>query len=111
MRNQKRFLDIIIVKGEIKMNILVAIVIVILGFLAILFGSAAAVMIGKDSNEKKLRKQNELLNELEALREEYYEDNNKLNERITTLSMNQQYLERNIENILNKGYNKKERLK
>lgn len=92
------------------MNILVAIVIVILGFLAILFGSAAAVMIGKDSNEKKLRKQNELLNELEALREEYYEDNNKLNERMTTLSMNQQYLERNIENILNKGYTK-ERLK
>lgn len=92
------------------MNILVAIVIVILGFLAILFGSAAAVMIGKDSNEKKLRKQNELLNELEALREEYYEDNNKLNERITTLSMNQQYLEHNIENILNKGYTK-ERLK
>ena len=92
------------------MNILVAIVIVILGFLAILFGSAAAVMIGKDSNEKKLRKQNELLNELEALREEYYEDNNKLNERITTLSMNQQYLERNIENILNQGYTK-ERLK
>ena len=88
------------------MNILVAIVIVILGFLAILFGSAAIVMIGKDSNEKKLRKQNELLNELEALREEYYEDNNKLNERITTLSMNQQYLERNIENILNKGYTK-----
>ena len=92
------------------MNILVAIVIVILGFLAILFGSAAAVMIGKDSNEKKLRKQNELLNELEALREEYYEDNNKLNKRITTLSMNQQYLERNIENLLNKGYTK-ERLK
>lgn len=92
------------------MNILVAIVIVILGFLAILFGSAAAVMIGKDSNEKKLRKQNELLNELEALREEYYEDNNKLNERMTTLSMNQQYLERNIENLLNKGYTK-ERLK
>ena len=92
------------------MNILAAIVIVILGFFAILFGSAAVVMIGKDSNEKKLRKQNELLNELEALREEYYEDNNKLNERITTLSMNQQYLERNIENILNKGYTK-ERLK
>ena len=92
------------------MNILVAIVIVILGFLAILFGSAAAVMIGKDSNEKKLRKQNELLNELEALREEYYEDNNKLNKRITTLSMNQQYLERNIENLLNRGYTK-ERLK
>lgn len=92
------------------MNILVAIVIVILGFLTILFSSAAFVVIGKDSNEKKLRKQNELLNELEALREEYYEDNNKLNERITTLSMNQQYLERNIENILNKGYTK-ERLK
>ena len=92
------------------MNILVAIVIVILGFLAILFGSAAAVMIGKDSNEKKLRKQNELFEEIEALREEYYEDNNKLNKRITTLSMNQQYLECNIENILNKGYTK-ERLK
>ena len=88
------------------MNILVAIVIVICFFIAVLFGSAVAVMIGKDSNEKKLRKQNELLNELEALREEYYEDNNKLNERITTLSMNQQYLERNIENILNKGYTK-----
>ena len=110
MRNQKRFLDIIIVKGEIIMNILVAIVIVILGFFAILFGSAAAVMIGKDSNEKKLRKQNELLDELEQLRNEVYEDNNKLNERITTLSMNQQYLERNIENLLNKGYTK-ERLK
>lgn len=92
------------------MNILAAIVIVILGVTAILFGSAAFVMIGKDLNEKKVRKQNELLNELEALREEYYEDNNKLNERITTLSMNQQYLERNIENILNKGYTK-ERLK
>lgn len=92
------------------MNILVAIVIVICFFIAVLFGSAAAVMIGKDSNEKKLRKQNELLNELEALREEYYEDNNKLNERITTITINQQYLERNIENILNKGYTK-ERLK
>ena len=92
------------------MNILVAIVIVILGFLAILFGSAAFVMIGKDSNEKKLRKQNELLNELEALREEYYEDNNKLNAKIFTLNINQQYLERNIENLLNKGYTK-ERLK
>ena len=92
------------------MNILVAIVIVILGFLAILFGSAAFVMIGKDRNEKKLKKQNELLDELEALREEYYEDNNKLNERMTVLSMNQQYLERNIENLLNKGYTK-ERLK
>ena len=88
------------------MNILVAIVIVICFFIAVLFGSAAAVMIGKDSNEKKLRKQNELLNELEALREEYYEDNKKLNERMTTLSINQQYLERNIENILNKGYTK-----
>ena len=92
------------------MNILVAIIIVILGFFAILFGSAAAVMIGKDSNEKKLRKQNELLNELEALREEYYEDNKKLDARITTITINQQYLERNIENLLNKGYTK-ERLK
>ena len=92
------------------MTILVADVIVICFFIAVLFGSAAAVMIGKDLNEKRLRKQNELLNELEALREEYYEDNSKLNERITTLSRNQQYLERNIENILNKGYTK-ERLK
>ena len=92
------------------MNILVAIVIVICFFIAVLFGSAAAVMIGKDLNEKKVRKQNELLNELEALREEYYEDNNKLNERMTVLSMNQQYLERNIENLLNNGYTK-ERIK
>ena len=92
------------------MNILVAIVIVICFFIAVVFGSAAFVMIGKHLNEKKLRKQNELLDELEQLRNEVYEDNNKLNERITTLSMNQQYLERNIENILNKGYTK-ERLK
>lgn len=92
------------------MNILVAIVIVICFFIAVLFGSAAAVMISREIADKKLRKQNELLNELEALREEYYEDNNKLIERITTLSMNQQYLERNIENLLNKGYTK-ERLK
>ena len=81
------------------MNILMAIVIVILGFLAILFGSAAAVMIGKDSNEKKLRKQNELLDELEQLRNEVYEDNRKLDARITTISINQHCLERNIENI------------
>lgn len=92
------------------MNILVAIVIVICLFIAVLFGSAAAVMIGKDLNEKKVRKQNELLNELEALREEYYEDNRKLDARITTITINQQYLERDIENILNKGYTK-ERLK
>ena len=92
------------------MNILVAIVIVICFFIAVLFGSAAAVMIGKDLNEKKVRKQNELLNELEALREEYYEDNRKLDARITTITINQQYLERNIENILNDGYTK-ERLK
>lgn len=92
------------------MNILVAIVIVICFFIAVLFGSAAAVMIGKDLNEKKVRKQNELLNELEALREEYYEDNRRLDARITTITINQQYLERNIENILNKGYTK-ERLK
>ena len=92
------------------MNILVAIVIVICFFIAVLFGSAAAVMIGKDLNEKKLKKQNELLDELEQLRNEVYEDNKKLNERMTVLSMNQQYLERNIENILNKGYTK-ERLK
>ena len=92
------------------MNILVAIVIVILGFLAILFGSAAAVMISREIADRKLRKQNELLDELEQLRNEVYEDNRKLDARITTITMNQQYLERNIENILNKGYTK-ERLK
>ena len=92
------------------MNILVAIVIVILGFLAILFGSAAAVMISREIADRKLRKQNELLDELEQLRNEDYEDNRKLDARITTITMNQQYLERNIENILNKGYTK-ERLK
>lgn len=92
------------------MNILVAIVIVILGFFAILFGSAAAVMIGKDLNEKKVRKQNELLNELEALREEYYEDNRKLDARITTITINQQTLETKLVEFLNKGYTK-ERLK
>lgn len=85
------------------MNILVAIVIVICFFIAVLFGSAAAVMIGKDSNEKKLRKQNELLNELEALREEYYEDNNKLNEKIYVLNINQQTLENKLVEFLNRG--------
>ena len=85
------------------MNILVAIVIVICFFIAVLFGSAAAVMIGKDSNEKKLRKQNELLNELEALREEYYEDNNKLNAKIFTLNINQQTLETKLVEFLNRG--------
>ena len=78
------------------MNILVAIVIVICFFIAVLFGSAAAVMISREIADRKLRKQNELLNELEALREEYYEDNNKLNERITTLSINQNILENNL---------------
>ena len=85
------------------MNILVAIVIVICFFIAVLFGSATAVMISREIADRKLRKQNELLNELEALREEYYEDNNKLNERITTLSMNQQYLENKLREILNRG--------
>lgn len=84
------------------MNILVAIVIVICFFIAVLFGSAAAVMISREIADRKLRKQNELLNELEALREEYYEDNRKLNERITTLSMNQQYLENKLMEILKK---------
>lgn len=84
------------------MNILMAIVIVILGFLAILFGSAAFVMIGKDSNEKKLRKQNELLDELEQLRNEVYEDNKKLSERIFTLNINQQTLENKLIDFLNK---------
>ena len=84
------------------MNILVAIVCIICFFIACVFGSAAFVMIGKDLNEKKLRKQNELLNELESLREEYYEDNKKLNGRITTLSINQNILESNLEKILKK---------
>ena len=88
------------------MNILAALTIIVCAFIIALFGSAAFVMIGKDINEKKLKKQNELLDELEQLRNEVYEDNNKLNERMTVLSMNQQYLERNIENILNKGYTK-----
>ena len=85
------------------MNILVAIVIVILGTIAILFGSAAAVMISREIADKKLRKQNELLNELEALREEYYEDNNKLNAKIFTLNINQQTLETKLVEFLNRG--------
>ena len=84
------------------MNILTAIVIVICFFIAVLFGSAAYVMLGKDLNEKKLKEQNELLDELEQLRNEVYEDNRKLNERITTLSINQNILEENLKNFLNK---------
>lgn len=84
------------------MNILVAIVCIICFFIACVFGSAAFVMLGKDRNEKKLKKQNELLDELEQLRNEVYEDNNKLNERITTLSINQNILEENLKNFLNK---------
>jgi Na+-transporting NADH:ubiquinone oxidoreductase subunit NqrC len=84
------------------MNILVAIVIVICFFIAVLFGSAAFVMISKDLNEKKVRKQNELLNELEVLREEYYTDIRKLDARITTISINQQILEESLKNFLNK---------
>ena len=85
------------------MNILMAIVIVILGFLAILFGSAAFVMLGKDRNEKKLRKQNELLDELEQLRNEVYEDNRKLDAKIFTLNINQQTLETKLVEFLNRG--------
>ena len=51
------------------MNILVAIVIVICFFIAVLFGSAAAVMISREIADRKLRKQNELLNNIETLRE------------------------------------------
>lgn len=85
------------------MNILVAIVCIICFFIACVFGSAAFVMIGKDLNEKKLRKQNELLNELESLREEYYEDNKKLNAKIFTLNINQQTLETKLVEFLNRG--------
>ena len=84
------------------MNILAALTIIACAFIIALFGSAAFVMIGKDINEKKLKKQNELLNELEQLRNEVYEDNKKLSERITTLSINQNILEENLKNFLNK---------
>lgn len=84
------------------MYILSAIVIIISIFIIVLFGSAAYVMIGKDRNEKGLKEQNELLDELEVLRKETYEDNRKLNERITTISINQQILESNLENLLKK---------
>lgn len=84
------------------MNILAALTIIACAFIIALFGSAAFVMIGKDINEKKLKKQNELLDELEQLRNEVYEDNKKLSERITTLSINQNILEENLKNFLNK---------
>ena len=85
------------------MNILAALTIIACAFIIALFGSAAFVMIGKDINEKKLKKQNELLDELEQLRNEVYEDNSKLNERMTVLSVNQQYLENKLMEILNRG--------
>ena len=84
------------------MNILAALTIIACAFIIALFGSAAFVMIDKDINEKKLKKQNELLDELEQLRNEVYEDNKKLSERITTLSINQNILEENLKNFLNK---------
>ena len=84
------------------MNILAALTIIACAFIIALFGSAAFVMIGKDISEKKLKKQNELLDELEQLRNEVYEDNKKLSERITTLSINQNILEENLKNFLNK---------
>lgn len=84
------------------MYILIAIVIIICVFIIALFGAAAASIIGKNRNEKGLKEQNELFKEIEDLRREVYEDNRKLNERITTLSINQQILENNFENFLNK---------
>lgn len=84
------------------MNILGCIALIICVFIVALFGAAAYVMIEKDRNEKKLITQIELLNEIELLREEYYLDNKKLNERITTISINQHILEENIEKFLNK---------
>ena len=84
------------------MNILAALTIIACAFIIALFGSAAFVMTSKDRNEKKLKKQNELLDELEQLRNEVYEDNKKLSERITTLSINQNILEENLKNFLNK---------
>lgn len=84
------------------MNILGCIALIICVFIVALFGSAAYVMIEKDRNEKNLKTQNELLDEIELLREEYYVDNKKLNERITLLNINQQVLEGNLEKFLNK---------
>ena len=84
------------------MNILAAIVIIICIFIACVFGSAAAVMISREIADRKLKKQNELNDEIERLREECYEDNKKLNERMTTLSINQNILEENLKNFLNK---------
>ena len=84
------------------MNILGCIALIICVFIVALFGAAAYVMIEKDRNEKKLISQIELLNEIESLREEYYEDNKKLNERITLLNINQQVLEGNLEKFINK---------
>lgn len=84
------------------MNILVALTIIACAFIIALFGSAAAVMISREIADRKLKKQNELLDELEQLRNEVYEDNKKLSERITTLSINQNILEENLKNFLNK---------
>ena len=85
------------------MNILAALTIIACAFIIALFGSAAAVMISREIADRKLKKQNELLDELEQLRNEVYEDNSKLNERMTVLSMNQQYLENKLMEILNRG--------
>lgn len=84
------------------MNILAALTIIACAFIIALFGSAAAVMISREIADRKLKKQNELLDELEQLRNEVYEDNKKLSERITTLSINQNILEENLKNFLNK---------
>ena len=79
-----------------------AIIIVLLGVTAILFGSATAVMISREIADRKLRKQNEWFNEIELLREEYYTDIRRLEERITVISINQTILEGNLEKILKK---------
>ena len=84
------------------MNILGCIALIICVFIVALFGAAAWVMIEKNRDEKKLITQIELLNEIEALREEYYEDNKNLTERVAAISINQHILEQNLEEFLNK---------
>lgn len=84
------------------MNILGCIALIICVFIVALFGAAAWVMIEKNRDEKKLITQIELLNEIESLREEYYEDNKNLTERVAAISINQHILEKNLEKFLNK---------
>lgn len=84
------------------MNIIAAITIIICVFIAALFGSASAVMISREIAEKKIKKQEDFYFELDELREEFLASDKKLNERVTTISINQNILESNLEKILNK---------